>query len=466
VKNPRLLLWLVAIGFFMETLDSTIVNTALPSMAKSLGERPLLMESVVIAYSLTLAVFIPASGWLADRFGTKNIFFSAILIFSLGSLCCASSHTLIQLSASRVLQGLGGSMLMPIGRLAVLQAFPGDAFLEAISFVAIPALIGPLIGPTLGGWLVEYASWHWIFLINLPIGLVGCIATWFAMSDTRGESRRSFDVGGFLMTALAMVAISFALDGVSELGFSSVTVIMLMLLGFVCMTAYWLSSNRKKEPLFSPELFKIPTFNLGLLGNLFARMGCSGMPFLIPLLLQIGVNYSPFQAGMAMLPVAIAGILAKRLATPLVLRFGYRNFLVVNTFLVGLSIASIALITSGQSSIVRVLLLFFFGCVNSLQYTAMNSLTLKDLGRAQASSGNSMYSMVQMLAMSFAVAISAAVLNTFMDHYHAIGNSELSLRAFHATVICMAFITVLSVWIFWQLSPRVKASAEQAPAFH
>ncbi|RYZ99278.1 MAG: MFS transporter, partial [Proteobacteria bacterium] len=183
-SNPsKVLLWLVAIGFFMETLDSTIVNTALPAMARSLSESPLRMQGVIIAYALTLAVFIPASGWLADRFGTRRVFFSAIVIFTTGSLLCALARNLPELVLARVLQGAGGSMLLPVGRLAVLRAYPGDKFLSAISFVTMPALIGPLLGPSLGGWLVQFATWHWIFLINIPIGILGCVATYTSMPE-------------------------------------------------------------------------------------------------------------------------------------------------------------------------------------------------------------------------------------------------------------------------------------------
>ena len=226
--GPQGLLWLVAIGFFMETLDSTIVNTALPSMAKSLGESPLRMHAVIIAYSLTLAVLIPASGWLADKFGIRKAFFSAILIFSLGSLCCALSQNLTHIVMSRILQGIGGCMMMPIGRLAVLRNFPGSQFLAAISFVTIPAMIGPLIGPTLGGWLVEVASWHWIFLINLPIGLVGCVATYFYMKDDPDHMPSTkFDMSGFVRLAAFMVSASLSLDGLSEVGPHSVTSIVM-----------------------------------------------------------------------------------------------------------------------------------------------------------------------------------------------------------------------------------------------
>lgn len=460
--SKNILLWLVAVGFFMETLDATIVNTALPSMAKSLGESPLLMQSVIIAYSLTIAVVIPASGWIADRFGTKRVFFSAILMFSIGSLCCAFSQTLPQLVVSRVIQGMGGAMMMPVGRLAVLRAFPANEFLRAISFVTIPALIGPLIGPTLGGWLVEFASWHWIFLINLPVGILGCIFTYTHMPDIRGEPRK-FDIPGFVMLSISMVFISFALDGLSELGFPHATVLVLLIFGLASLSSYWLHASRTKEPLFSLQLFKSQTYSIGLMGNLFARIGSSSMPFLIPLLLQVSLKYSPFEAGMTMIPVALAGIFAKRLATPLIVKMGYKNVLVGNTILVGLAMASFALFNPHHPTWLRIIQLLFFGTVNSIQFTAMNTLTLKDLGAKYASSGNSLFSMIQMLAMSFAVAAAGALLSTFAKKFGAYEDGVFAIQAFRWTFVCMGVITCSSAWIFWQLPSDLKDASTAEP---
>ncbi|HEX7673334.1 MAG TPA: multidrug transporter subunit MdtD [Bdellovibrio sp.] len=467
-KSPvskNILLWLVAIGFFMETLDATIVNTALPSMAKSLGESPLLMQSVVIAYSLTIAIVIPATGWIADKFGTRKIFFSALILFTLGSLACSMSHTLTELVLSRVLQGTGGAMMMPVGRLAVLRAFPQKEFLRAISFVTIPALVGPLIGPTLGGWLVEVASWHWIFLINIPVGILGVIATYYHMPDSRGEQRH-FDLPGFIMLSASMVCISFSLDGLSELGFQHATVLMLLIFGLSALTSYWLHASRRPNPLFSLSLFKSDTYTIGLLGNLFARIGSSSMPFLIPLLLQVSLKFSPLEAGMTMVPVALAGIFAKRLATPLIVKMGYRKVLVSNTICVGLAMASFALFSPSEPYLIRLIQLLFFGTVNSVQFTAMNTLTLKDLDFKLASSGNSLFSMIQMLAMSFAVAAAGALLSTFAKHYGVAQGQEFAIEAFRATFVCMGIITCSSAWIFWQLPPDLKDSGHGVVESH
>jgi len=456
--TSNVLLWLVAIGFFMETLDATIVNTALPAMARSLGESPLRMQSVVIAYSLTLAIFIPASGWLADRFGTRRVYFSAIVIFTLGSLLCAISQTLPELALARVLQGAGGSMLLPVGRLAVLRAYPGDKFLAAISFVTMPALIGPLLGPSLGGWLVQFASWHWIFLINIPIGILGCVATYTHMPEEPGLPTDRFDLLGFIQLGLFMVSVSLALDGLAELHLSHGLVLLLLVFGCAALAGYVLRALHLSHPLFSPSLFRVRTFTIGVLGNLFARVGSSAMPFLIPLFLQLCLGYAPFAAGLTMLPIAVAGILAKRIVGPLIKRTGYRSFLIGNTLAVGLGMASFSLFSANEPEFVRILQLFLFGIVNSMQFTAMNTLALKDLPKGETSGGNTLFSMVQMLAMSFAVAAAGALLTSFLERYNVKENPEMALRAFHATFLCMGAITCTSAWIFWQLSPEVRAN--------
>ncbi len=456
--NSKIFLWIVAVGFFMQTLDSTIVNTALPAMARSLGESPLSMQAVIISYALTMAMLIPASGWLADRFGTRQVFMAAIGLFVIGSVFCAMSRTLTELVIARIIQGAGGAMLLPVGRLAVLRSVSRDQFLPAMSFVAVPGLIGPLIGPTLGGWLVQIASWHWIFLINVPVGMIGCLLTYTHMPDSRGASMSRFDFVGYLLLSLGMVALSFSFDGLAGLGMEHATVLLLLVFSMALIIAYGLHATRKPDPLFPLYLFKIHTYSVGLLGNLFARIGSGAMPFLIPLLLQVNLGYSPMQAGMMMLPVAAAGMLAKQITTPLIKSQGYRRVLVGNTLLLGALMASFALISPEQPLWIRLIQLGLFGAVNSLQFTAMNTITLRDLDSDGAGSGNSLFSMVQMLAMSLGVTVAGALLTTFigmLDH----DNPAQTLPAFHATFICIGLITCASAWIFWQLSPDIREGA-------
>jgi EmrB/QacA subfamily drug resistance transporter len=447
--NPRLLLWLVAIGFFMQTLDSSIVNTALPAMARSLGESPLRMQAVVVAYTLTMAVVIPSTGWLADRFGTQRVFLLAITLFTLGSAACAASASLDQLTAARVLQGTGGAMLLPVGRLAVLRTFAREKFLEAMSFVAIPGLVGPLIGPTLGGWLVEVATWHWIFLINLPVGALGLAAALRLMPNLRHAGVGRFDLGGYLMLVAAMVSISLALDGFGSLGWARPLVALLMVLGLAALTAYWLHALRSAAPVFSPALFSIASYRVGVLGNLFARIGSGAMPYMLPLLLQLGMGFSPAQAGMMLLPSALASIGAKRIVTRVIGRWGYRRVLVVNTLLTGAMIAGFALMTPGQPLWLRVIQMALFGAINSTQFTAMNAVTLKDLSAERAASGNSLFSMVQMLGMSLGVTCAAALLHAFSEGMG--GGAAQSLPVFRASLAAIGALTMASATIFWQL---------------
>ena len=452
-RSLSILLWLVAVGFFMQTLDATIVNTALPSMAQSLGESPLRMQSVVVAYSLAMAMLIPASGWIADRFGARRVYLWAIVVFVLGSVLCALSSRLDVLVASRVVQGFGGALLLPVGRLVVLRTFPREKFLQAMSFVAIPGLIGPLVGPTLGGWLVEVASWHWIFLINVPVGVLGCLATLRYMPAIEGAPVKRFDLTGYGLLAFGMVALSLALDGLSGLGLRQAGVLVLMVFGLASLAAYWLHAVRRPDPLFSPHLFSVATLRIGLLGNLFARLGSSCMPFLIPLLLQVSMGYSPMQAGLMMLPVALAGMSVKRVATPLIMRLGYRRVLVGNTLAVGLMMASFVFASPSEPLWLRIVQLAVFGGVNSLQFTAMNTVTLKDLNHDMASSGNSLLSMVQMLAMGMGVAAAGAVLAAFTEFFGS-GTAPQTLHAFQATFVCMGLVTVASAAIFAQLAPQ------------
>lgn len=448
-RSERTLLWLVAIGFFMETLDSTIVNTALPVMAKDLGESPLSMQSVVIAYALTLAVLIPASGWLTDRFGTKKTFLAAIVIFTIGSLLCALAPTLPLLVGARVIQGAGGSMLLPVGRLAVLRNFPGEKYLEALSFVAMPALIGPLIGPTLGGWISETFSWHWIFLINIPIGIIGCYTTYRSMPQDDFIIKRKFDVLGFLQLTSFMLCISFAFEGMAGKTFSPGLTLFLLVFGLASIVTYVFHAKKSHDPLLSLKLFATRTFSIGILGNLFARIGASCMPFLLPLFLQLCLNYSPIDAGMAMLPLAISAIIAKRIVSPLIGLLGFKRFLLTNTILVGLSIASFGFMSGEENTYLRISHFVILGIFNSMQFTAMNTLTMKDLEKRLSSHGNTMFSMVQMMSMSFSVAAAGLLLTNFME-------TNEKLDSFHMTFFSMGALTCTSAWIFSQLSKKEK----------
>ncbi|WP_278452663.1 multidrug transporter subunit MdtD [Stutzerimonas kunmingensis] len=450
-RTARILPWLVAIAFFMQTLDGTILNTALPAMARDLAENPLRMQGVVIAYMLTVALLIPASGWIADRFGSRRIFVTAIVLFSVGSLLCALSTSFNQLVASRVLQALGGALMLPVGRLVVLRAFPRSDFVRIMAFIALPGLVGPLLGPTLGGWLVEYTSWHWIFLINLPVGVIGCIAALRFMPDLKGPERVRFDTLGFLLFGAAMVLVTIALEGLGQMHMSHARVMLLLFGGAACMAAYWLRAGRIDAPLFSPKLFHTRSFAVGIFGNLFARLGGGALPFLLPLLLQVALGYSPAKAGMSMIPLALGAMAVKSLAKPIIDRLGYRRLLIGNTLLLGCLIASLATIDTQTPTWLLLVHLGLIGMVNSMQFTAMNTVTLVGLSHADASSGNSLLSVVVQLSMSLGVATAGALLGGFtVDDAQG---SEV-LRAFQLTFLCVGGMAMLAAALFLQLEHR------------
>ncbi|RXN92701.1 MFS transporter [Achromobacter aloeverae] len=434
--------WVVAAGFFMQALDTTIVNTALPAMAHSLGEDVLDMRAVVVAYTLTMAMLTPASGWLADRYGTRRVYFTSILVFTLGSLFCAMAGNLPQLVAARVVQGVGGSMLLPIGRLSILRTMRGDAYIAALAFISVAGQVGPLVGPMTGGWLVQAISWHWIFLINLPIGIIGLFAVRAYLPAGISGIAPPFDAIGFVLLSGCMVAFSLALDapaGPHHAAWSA----GLFLLSALTVLLYIPHARRHPLPLFRLALFREPNFSVGLVGNLVCRIGSSAVPFLLPLLLQLQMGYSPLYSGVMMLPTAVAGVICKTWVAPLVRRYGYDNFLLVNTVVVGASIVSFAALAPGWPLAVQVVQLAIFGGANSMQFAAMNTVTLKGLSVEDAGGGNSLFSMVQMLAISLGVTLGGTMVGWFSG-----GAAQPSATAFRLTFAIVGTITLVSGLVF------------------
>ncbi|WP_039058626.1 MFS transporter [Enterobacter sp. Bisph1] len=449
-KNIRWQLWIVALGFFMQSLDITIVNTALPSMAKSLGESPLHMHMVVVAYVLTVAVMLPASGWLADRIGVRNIFFAAIVLFTTGSLFCAQAATLDHLVMARVLQGVGGAMMVPVGRLTVLKIVPRDQYMAAMTFVTIPGQIGPLLGPALGGVLVEYASWHWIFLINLPVGIVGAIATLWLMPNYTLQTRR-FDMAGFVLLACAMATLTLALDGNRGLGLASGQLIALIAVGVAAILFYLLHARGNDSALFNLRLFRTRSFSLGLAGSFAGRIGSGMLPFMTPVFLQIGLGFSPFHAGLMMMPMVLGSMGMKRMVVQLVNRFGYRRSLVYSTL--GLAVISLLFMATALLGWFYLLpvVLFCQGMINSIRFSSMNTLTLKDLPDELASGGNSLLSMIMQLSMSIGVSVAGLLLGAF-GQQHLSADSGVAHHLFLYVYLSMAAIIALPAVIFARVS--------------
>ncbi|ENA4998371.1 MFS transporter [Escherichia albertii] len=441
--STRWQLWIVAFGFFMQSLDTTIVNTALPSMAQSLGESPLHMHMVIVSYVLTVAVMLPASGWLADKVGVRNIFFTAIVLFTLGSLFCALSGTLNELLLARALQGVGGAMMVPVGRLTVMKIVPREQYMAAMTFVTLPGQIGPLLGPALGGLLVEYASWHWIFLINIPVGIIDAIATLMLMPNYTMQTRR-FDLSGFLLLAVGMAVLTLALDGSKGTGLSLLAITVLVAVGVLAIVLYLLHARNNHRALFSLKLFHTRTFSLGLAGSFAGRVGSGMLPFMTPVFLQIGLGFSPFHAGLMMIPMVLGSMGMKRIVVQVVNRFGYRRVLVATTL--GLSLVTLLFMTTALLGWYYILpfVLFLQGMVNSTRFSSMNTLTLKDLPDRLASSGNSLLSMIMQLSMSIGVTIAGLLLG-FFGSQHISGATQ---TVFMYTWLSMAFIIALPALVF------------------
>ncbi|WP_130803580.1 multidrug transporter subunit MdtD [Acinetobacter ihumii] len=449
----RLLAFLVSIGFFMQALDTTIVNTAIPSMALHLNENPLRMHGVVVAYVLTVAACIPLSGWLADRFGVRNTYFAAIIIFTLASLGCGLSNTLNQLLFFRVIQGIGGALLLPVGRLAMLKLIPRSQFLAAMSLMSLAGLIGPLIGPTLGGWLVEVATWHWVFLINIPMGLLGMLVTFKAMPNAKEATVKTFDFSGFVLLVIAMVGLSLGIEHLTNREYSQWFSIGLLMAGLVAAAVYAYHAHTHQNALFRSHLFKNKIYSIGILGNFFARFGGNAVPFILPLMLQVAFGFEPFYTGLMMIPLVLGSLFSKPIIRPMIQKFGYRNVLLTNTILVGACIASFALTTAETPNWIRAIHFFIFGILNSLQFVSMNTLTLKDLSQQDASSGNSFLSMIMMLSMSIGVALAGTLINYFTQQF---GSDHLT-RAFHAAFICLGCINIITALVFSRIPRNVAA---------
>lgn len=442
--------FLLATAIFMQMLDSTILNTALPSIAKDLHQTPLKMQSIIVSYVLTLALFIPVNGYLADRFGTKKIFILALVLFSLGSLFCSMSKTLTQLDLSRVFQGLGGALMTPVARLAMLKTYPKNQMVKAMNFAVIPALVGPIVGPLIGGYLVEVLSWHWIFYINLPIGVLAIFFSFKYMPDFV-EKKNKLDVKGFLIFGTASIVLSVALE---VLGKPNMTIYVLpsFMIGFLLFYIYFLYARKANDPIFPLHLFKVRTFRVGIIGNLITRLGISSIPLLVPLLIQIGYGKSASFAGWMVAPMALAAIFIKPLTIPILERLGYKLVLRFNTMLIGIFILLLAIPNENINIYWYIPIIVVMGFLNSLQFTAMNSITIANLRDYQNSSGNSLLSVDQQLAIGFGIAIGMSVLS-FYQHSSVLGEEE-TLAAFRYTFVTVGVLTILSAFVFARLHKK------------
>lgn len=440
--------WVAAIALFMQTLDGTILNTALPAIAEEFGRDATAMQSIIVSYTLTLALFIPLSGWMSDRFGSRTIFIWAVGIFTVGSLACAVSQDLTQLVLSRILKAIGGSMMVPVARLAVLYTYSKSKLLKVINFMTIPALVGPIVGPTLGGWLVDYTSWHWIFLINLPIGIAGMLIAKNVMPNYK-QTTYKFDLLGMVLFGGALILMTLAIELGTEKVLSWWMVVGLILIAAVMMQAYYKHYKKVPHPLINLGLIKIRTLRIGVLGNLLTRLGIGGMPLLLPLMFQLGFGHSAMTSGMMMIPVALAAIVTKPLVVKIVQFLGYKNTLLLNTFIVAFVIGMFAFMDADTPLPNLIPLLVIFGVVNSIQLSSMNTLAVSDLDKDSASSGNSLVLVMQQLSMSLGISVGAFLLQYF-DSASFIQHPSLQM-AFKWTFVSMGVITAISALLFLRL---------------
>ena len=448
--TKKILPLILATAIFMQMLDSTILNTSLPSIAKDLNESPLNMQNAIISYVLTLALFMPVSGFLADKFGTKKVFIISLILFSLGSLLCSLSPNLTFLVIARVIQGIGGSLMTPVGKLALIKTFDKSELLKAMNFAIIPALIGPVLGPLIGGYMVDYLSWHWIFLINLPIGILGIVLSVKYMPNYFSKII-DFDFKGFLFFAAASLLLSISLEWMGNA--KNITpVLLVFLMGFIFIYLYYKHAKKEENPIFPLELFMVRTFRVGFLGNLATRLGISSIPLLIPLMIQIAYGQSAVVSGWIVAPMAITAMFGKSAVIKILNRFGYRKTLMFNTFLIGTLICLMAIPGINTSIYWFIPLILVLGFFNSIQFTSMNTISISDLRDSHTSSGNSLISVNQQIAIGFGIAFGLIILKLFEGDTQLIKGDIHN--AFRYTFLVMGILTILSGFVFRRLHFR------------
>jgi len=446
----RLLPWLVAVGFFMESLDTTILNTAVPAIAQALKVPPLSMKAVLASYTMSLAVFIPISGWMANRFGTRRVFASAIGIFTLGSFLCGISSDIHVLVACRVLQGCGGALMLPVGRLTMVRTFAKSELITAMSFVAIPGLIGPMLGPLLGGLIIGYFHWSVIFFVNIPIGLCGLVLVYRHLPNYREHRNYPLDIVGLVLFGSGVSLLSYVLEVFGETSLSGREILGLLAISAALLGAYGLHTMRTPHPLLRLGLVRIRSFRVAVTGNLFTRLGIGGIPFLLPLLYQVGLGFTPIQSGLLIMPQALAAMTLK-LTMPLILRrFGYRRVLIANTIALGLMIFLFSTIDAATPVWMIVTMAFTYGFLTSLQYTSMNTLAYADVNDRQASGASTIASTVQQMAVSFGVAAASLAAAFFVPDRMQATAPEL-IHGIHLALLALGGLTIASTIVFNEL---------------
>lgn len=450
-KNSHnyLIAFVVSLAMFMEAVDSTILNTSIPVMATSLHVNPIDLKIALISYLLSLAIFIPVSGWIADKFGIKRVFVTALCIFTASSVWCGFSHNLYELVAARSIQGFGGSLTLPVGRLLLLRIFPRHELIATMNRVITVAAIGLMSGPLLGGFITQHFSWPWIFWVNLPVGLMTILLAGIFITDVPPLKVPKLDKLGFILFGSSLAMFMFGLSALSETYISDSVATLIMTVSVLLFIIYCMHSRNMVHPIVKTKLFQSRTFRISISGNLMSRIGFGGVPFLLPLLLQISLGYSPQAAGLLMAPMALGVLLIKFFTLPILRLLGYKRLLIVNTMLVSLSLCGFILVGPNTSIVIIGVLTFLYGFLISLQYSSMNSLAYSDLTSDIFSSATSMVGTMQQFAQSFGVAMAALFIRLFSPAGFV--KFQLTTSVFHQTFLAMGALTLFSALIFLNL---------------
>ena len=448
MNKERLIPLIVATALFMENMDSTVIATSLPAIAVDIGTSPLTLKLAITSYLLSLAVFIPASGWTADRFGARMVFAVAIGVFMLGSIGCALSSSVTGFVIARIVQGMGGAMMTPVGRLVLLRSIDKSALVNAMAWVTVPALVGPVIGPPLGGFITTFFSWHWIFLINIPIGLLGIFMALRHIDPIKSEDPERFDLYGLVLAGIGLGGIAFGLSvaGLNLLPWSVVGA--LVATGSISMTLYVMHARRTGSPVLDFSMLHLATLRASIMGGFLFRLGIGALPFLLPLLMQVGFGLTPFQSGLVTFASAVGAMGMKALAARIIRTFGFRNMMTINAIVSSFFLAACALFTAATPLLLIMIILVVGGFFRSLQFTAINTVAYAEVAPAQMSRATTLVSVNQQLAISAGVAIGAFSVESTMMLRHV---TELTAGVFAPAFLVVAFISAISAWFFWQM---------------
>jgi EmrB/QacA subfamily drug resistance transporter len=460
VARTMLVPMIVASALFMENLDGTIITTALPQMAESFGTTPTHLSIGITSYVLSLAIFIPVSGWVADRFGARTIFCNAIAVFTLGSVLCGLCNSVAELAAARVLQGIGGAMMVPVGRLVMFRGLEKSEFVTGMAYLTVPALIGPILGPPVGGFITTYASWRWIFFLNVPVGAMGMILVATYIENYREPDTPSLDVIGFLLTGTALACLVYDFDLI-ERPDATLIPILVLFAGFVVagLAAAW-HVCRVDHPVIDPTLLRIPTFSVSVLGGAVFRVGTASLNFLLPVLFQVGIGMTAFSSGLLTVAAALGSFAMKLSASPILRRWGFRTVLTGNAIVSGIGVMVCVFFNAATPYVGIFLVLLIAGFFRSLQYTALNAMAFADIPTPRMSAATSFSSMLQQISNGLGVAFAAVVLDLVVV---ARGESlsAIPIPDIQITLVLMTAITLSSCLSFRRLPPDAGAEVSR-----